>query len=195
MVWIFAFPYHSVQPSLPPARGKGGRLVLGLRQFKLWYLLPTCMLGLNGAWCQSVDTLGMVDKNVQVNRDPARLDANQSEIVLYAKEWQGRQLSLADILAEQAGIETRRYGGLGSFQTVSLRGSASAQVEVYMDDVPLHSAGCGWWPCHGRRDSVVHARGHESVWTIAIHGKSRQPRDPKRGGIVDLASAAPSPRC
>lgn len=69
------------------------------------------------------------------------MQAGQAEIILRPETWEGRSLSLADVLAEQAGIETRRYGGLGSFQTVSIRGSTGARVLVYLDDVPLNSAG------------------------------------------------------
>jgi outer membrane cobalamin receptor len=82
---------------------------------------------------------------IQSKSDPnaVRLRAAQSEVVLLPKDWEGRSVSLADLIAEQAGIETRRYGGMGSFQTVTVRGGGSDRLLVYLDDVPLNSAGGG----------------------------------------------------
>ena len=68
---------------------------------------------------------------------PAYLELNP-------QDWEGRSLSLADILAMQAGIQTRRTGGMGSRQTVSIRGMGANQVVVCIDGIPLsasHGAG------------------------------------------------------
>lgn len=46
----------------------------------------------------------------------------------------------ADALAEAAGVQVQRFGGLGAFSTVSIRGSSANQVPVYLDGVPLASA-------------------------------------------------------
>lgn len=43
----------------------------------------------------------------------------------------------ADVLAEAAGVQVQRFGGLGAFSTVSIRGSSANQVPVYLDGVPL----------------------------------------------------------
>jgi len=43
----------------------------------------------------------------------------------------------ADVLAEAAGVQVQRFGGLGAFTTVSIRGSSANQVPVYLDGVPL----------------------------------------------------------
>lgn len=51
--------------------------------------------------------------------------------------------SVADVLAESAGVQVRRFGGLGAFSTVSIRGSSPNQVEVYLDNVLLNSANAG----------------------------------------------------
>jgi len=48
--------------------------------------------------------------------------------------------NLAATLDAVAGVNVRRYGGLGSFSTVSIRGSTSEQVQIYIDGVPLSSA-------------------------------------------------------
>ncbi len=51
--------------------------------------------------------------------------------------------SVAEILAESVGVQVRRFGGLGAFSTVSIRGSTPNQVEVYLDNVRLNQANAG----------------------------------------------------
>ena len=48
--------------------------------------------------------------------------------------------TLADLLSSAVGVQVKRYGGLGSFSTVSIRGSTAEQVVVYLDGVPLNQA-------------------------------------------------------
>jgi len=45
--------------------------------------------------------------------------------------------TLAEALSDAVGVQVRRYGGLGDFSTVSIRGFAAGQVQVYLDGVPL----------------------------------------------------------
>jgi len=48
--------------------------------------------------------------------------------------------TVTDMLAESVGLSVRRFGGLGSFSTISIRGSASNQVQIYLDGIPLSRA-------------------------------------------------------
>jgi len=48
--------------------------------------------------------------------------------------------TLAEALSEAVGVQVRRFGGLGDFSTVSIRGSSAGQVQVYLDGVPLARA-------------------------------------------------------
>ena len=50
---------------------------------------------------------------------------------------------LAQILDRAVGVNTRRYGGLGAFSTLSIRGSTAEQVQVFLDGVPLNAAAGG----------------------------------------------------
>ena len=50
---------------------------------------------------------------------------------------------VAQLLQTATGISIRRYGGLGSSSTVSIRGSTSEQVLVYLDGIPLNQAAGG----------------------------------------------------
>ncbi len=48
--------------------------------------------------------------------------------------------TVADVLRKQSGLQVRQSGGLGSFSTLSVRGSTSAQVNVYLDGVLINDA-------------------------------------------------------
>ena len=48
--------------------------------------------------------------------------------------------TLTDVLAESVGVQVRRFGGLGAFSTISIRGSSPNQVQFYLDGVPLSRA-------------------------------------------------------
>ncbi len=51
--------------------------------------------------------------------------------------------SVSELLSQAVGVHVARYGGLGSFSTVSLRGAAPGQVSIFLDGVPLTSAAHG----------------------------------------------------
>jgi len=48
--------------------------------------------------------------------------------------------TVADALADSVGVTVRRFGGLGAFSTVSIRGSSANQVQIYLDGIPLSQA-------------------------------------------------------
>ena len=57
--------------------------------------------------------------------------------VLHLGGRRDRVEDLASILSQTVGVQVRQYGGLGSFATVSVRGSSSNQVDLYLDGIPL----------------------------------------------------------
>ena len=57
--------------------------------------------------------------------------------------YEGQITTLPDILSIEPAIQIRQSGGMGSFATVSLRGSSSDQVMVYMDGILLNDASGG----------------------------------------------------
>ncbi|HOX28392.1 MAG TPA: TonB-dependent receptor plug domain-containing protein, partial [bacterium] len=63
--------------------------------------------------------------------------------VIQREKFEDRFTSLPELLAESAGTEVRSYGGLGSFSTVSIRGSESDQVTILIDGVPVNPAAGG----------------------------------------------------
>jgi len=97
----------------------------------------------SGAENALVDSV-MVDSTVA--RREARLDvqevrSNRSASPrprrIIAREELGRASSLADLLSQEPGLLMQRAGGLGSIARISMRGSPSEQVEVWMDGQPL----------------------------------------------------------
>lgn len=60
--------------------------------------------------------------------------------VIDTREHAAELETVTEALSESVGIQVRRYGGLGAFSTVSIRGSASNQVQIYLDGIPLSRA-------------------------------------------------------
>lgn len=69
--------------------------------------------------------------------------STSSKSVIELKESDGRMVSVDELIEKEAGIRIRRYGGMGAYSTVSIRGSTSNQVNVYLDGIPLNHAGMG----------------------------------------------------
>ena len=68
-------------------------------------------------------------------------DASYTEISSVA--WEGKSLTAADLLAALPGIQAYKQGGLGSFQTISIRGIAARNILICVDGVPLNDASGG----------------------------------------------------
>jgi len=56
---------------------------------------------------------------------------------------EGKMTNLADILRKEASIQIHRTTGIGSYSTISIRGSSADQVMVYMDGMLLNDASGG----------------------------------------------------
>lgn len=69
--------------------------------------------------------------------------APTSVTVIERAEFEGKTESLAEVIEKTAGVQVRQSGGLGSFSSVSLRGSSSDQVLVFLDGVLLNEASGG----------------------------------------------------
>lgn len=68
---------------------------------------------------------------------------NTSVTTISSKAWEGRAIGAADVLAALPGIQSYRQGGLGSFQTISIRGIAAKSIIICIDGVPLNDAAGG----------------------------------------------------
>jgi iron complex outermembrane receptor protein len=67
-------------------------------------------------------------------------DAVAFATVLHPGERAHRRMDLADLLREAVGVDVRGFGGLGGFATLSIRGSTSDQVPIFLDGVLLSRA-------------------------------------------------------
>ena len=71
------------------------------------------------------------------------LQASSSYAEVLPEAWEGRGLSAAEVLAALPGVQYYRQGGVGSFQTVSIRGVSAKNIVVCMDGIPLNDASGG----------------------------------------------------
>ncbi len=72
--------------------------------------------------------------------EAARRDPTAFATIVDTRSAPTRVETLTDALADTVGVQVRRFGGLGDFSTVSIRGSSAGQVQVYLDGVPLSRA-------------------------------------------------------
>lgn len=111
----------------------------------------TCLVFLASLWCfpsgASAQTvvLDPVVVTAPEQGEPEAAEANPSRFVevIDAKEAMLRVESAADLVEDAAGVRIRRYGGFGSYSTISLRGSSPTQVPVLLDGVPIADAHSG----------------------------------------------------
>jgi iron complex outermembrane receptor protein len=66
-----------------------------------------------------------------------------SVVVIEREQFEGKIEGLAEVIEKEAGIQVRQSGGLGSYSSVSLRGSTSDQVMVFLDGILLNSGSGG----------------------------------------------------
>jgi iron complex outermembrane receptor protein len=71
------------------------------------------------------------------DESPAPEDPTAFATVVETREAATTVETLADALSSVVGVQVRRFGGLGDFSTVSIRGFSPGQVQVYLDGVPL----------------------------------------------------------
>ena len=69
------------------------------------------------------------------------IESSDGAVEIKSSEWEGKNLSLADVLATYAGIQTRQKGGMGSFQSISIRGMRGNQIAIAIDGVILQGIG------------------------------------------------------
>lgn len=78
-----------------------------------------------------------------VEPPPSPADVAPSYEEIKPEAWEGRGLSAAEVLSALPGIQSYKQGGMGSFQTVSIRGVAARNILICIDGVPVNDAGGG----------------------------------------------------
>lgn len=74
--------------------------------------------------------------NAASTADPAK--ATGPVRIVPRSEFENRTVNLSDVLSDQTGVQVRQSGGLGSYSSVSLRGSTARQVQVIVDGMLLN---------------------------------------------------------
>ncbi|MCB1321660.1 MAG: Plug domain-containing protein, partial [Leptospiraceae bacterium] len=80
--------------------------------------------------------------DVVAPQPPSSADASPagSASRINTEAFRGRAVGLDEMIERNSGVRVRRYGGLGSYSTISIRGSNANQVNVYLDGIPLNNA-------------------------------------------------------
>lgn len=94
----------------------------------------------------TLETVVVTAKKLEDTFQTGDVDKEQTPAffsVIQREHFEGKMENLSEVIEKEAGIQVRQSGGLGSFSTVSLRGSSSDQVMVFMDGVLLNDASGG----------------------------------------------------
>lgn len=105
------------------------------------FLTAALSLSLFVSPARGEESLGEVQVRASTETGPGASSPNYDSIaftsVITAKDLEGRRTNLSEALEIQAGVQVKKRGGLDDFATVSIRGSTSEQVAVYVDGIPL----------------------------------------------------------
>lgn len=88
-----------------------------------------------------VQDLGSTD--VVASTPVAQISKSTSVVEISREAWEGKPYSAAELLATLPGVQYYRQGGLGSFQTVSIRGIAAKNIVICVDGIPLNDGSGG----------------------------------------------------
>lgn len=105
--------------------------------------------------------------------------------VIDREEFGNRITSLADTLSDETGVQIRRTGGLGSPSSISIRGSSTKQVQVYLDGMLLND------PVHGGVDLSLYSL--HDIAEMEVYPGSPPARFAEAGvgGVVSMKSLDP----
>ena len=70
-------------------------------------------------------------------------NAKPSVRVIKADEFKGRYQDLPSVLEQESGVTTRRTGAFGEYSVASIRGGSANHLQVYLNGMPVNSAGSG----------------------------------------------------
>lgn len=88
-----------------------------------------------------VQDLGSTD--VVASTPVAQISKSTSVVEISREAWEGKPYSAAELLATLPGVQSYRQGGLGSFQTISIRGIAAKDIVICMDGIPMNDGSGG----------------------------------------------------
>lgn len=86
------------------------------------------------------DTFELENSIVKSNETNSLDKIQAASITITSDEWNNKFVNLAEVLEHQAGIQSRKTGGIGSFQSISIRGITGSHIRVFIDGIPLNDA-------------------------------------------------------
>ena len=101
------------------------------------YLLFTSQLAHSDETLDTLDIIADTEQTGDVQHD----EFTGSHQRIEQSELSRRDITLADILANEAGVQSRQAGGFGTFSSITVRAATAAQTGVYLDGVLLNSGG------------------------------------------------------
>ena len=93
-----------------------------------------------------MDTVVVTASKITRKPQTGDVDLETSPIsvsIIRREDFEAKTESVAEVVEKEVGVQVRQSGGLGSFSSVSLRGSSSEQVMVFMDGILLNDASGG----------------------------------------------------
>ncbi len=105
--------------------------------------LALCLFRLARAADGEERTVEFPEMVVPLPRGQAEADPTASATVVDAARFEGEAKSVGELVATSPGVAIADYGGLGQLSSVSIRGSSSDAVMVYLDGLPLNTAAGG----------------------------------------------------
>jgi len=112
-------------------------------------------------------------------------DPSGFSTVIDARDYDDRFATVEEVLGQVPGVRVRRFGGLGSYSTASIRGSKSEQVLVLLDGVRLNTAQRGAVDL-----STIPLRQVEKIEVLRGGGSARYGSDAE-GGVISITTRKP----
>jgi iron complex outermembrane recepter protein len=105
-----------------------------------WIFLLGTFVSLYSESSKPIEIVGTPTSIDSEKTKSSKLDPTGFVDVIKAEDFKNRYTSLTEILERESGVRVRRFGGLGSYSTLSIRGSNANQVKIYIDGIPLNNA-------------------------------------------------------
>lgn len=86
---------------------------------------------------ETVQVIGKVPDSSSQN---FRSNPSGFQTAIKLDETSARYTSLPEVLEREAGLRVRSFGGLGSYSTLSIRGTNPNQSRIYLDGIPLNNS-------------------------------------------------------
>ena len=112
-------------------------------------------------------------------------DPSAFTTVIDARDYDDRFATVQEVLGQVPGVRVRRFGGLGSASTASIRGSKAEQVLILLDGVRLNSAQRGAVDL-----STISLRQVEKIEVLRGGGSARFGSDAE-GGVISITTRKP----